>query len=295
MQVYHSPISGKNLCNIFANTIVEKYKQESPDNFVEISVTSHTNFFVLNGIISSNSIFNLSEIFIKKINELYPDYSDNINVIDLINYGVKTKEVVNTSVDFYKGNDLFTPESDFNSSDLSQKLYSEDIHVNFTADTISNTIHYQALYKTQKQTIKERLESIFPNFYLEEIKDTRPNISDYYFGSWNLNKKYHIFLKYVFYNLSERGMCKGASLRCFSRERIDKLSWETIRFFGEYNNGLMKDEKINSMVLDLFDLNPENIDIKLKLDSYNAEREILFKSEPFPWLIRDKISEMLFI
>jgi len=295
MQVYYSPISGKNLCNIFANTIVEKYKKESIDTFVEISVTSHTNFFVLNGTISSENIFNVSELFIKKMNDLYPDYTQNINVIDLINYGTNSKEIVNTMVDFSKGNNLFIPSDEYNSLKLSQELYQENIHVNFTADTTFNTIHYQPLYNTKKQKIEQKLESIFPNFFLEEIKDTRPHVSDYYFGAWNLNKKYHNFLRYVFYNLSERGICKAANLRCFSRERIDKLSWETIRFYGNYSNQMMQRSKIDSMVLDLFDFNPEQIDLKLNMDSYNAENEIFLTSEEFPWLVKDRISEMLFI
>lgn len=295
MQTFHSPIGGKNLTNIFANALVEEFKKESLNNFVEISVTSHTNFFVVNGSTSSDSIKNISELFMKVMNRVNPRYSKNINVIDLVNYGVNNKEIVNTMVDLYKGNDLFIPEEHYDSLVLSNKLYKEDIHINFTADTISGTVHYQPLYHTTEKQAQEKLYELYPDFFLERISDERPNTSDYYFGAWNLNKKYHLFLRYVFHNLSEANMCKGANLRCFSKERIDKLSWETIRFHSEFKNNLIKPSQLYSMVLDLFSFNPEDFESKLKLETYNPHQEILFGENPYPWMIKDKVSEMFVI
>ena len=49
-------LSGKNLCNIFADLIVKKINEEFPDAKTQISVINVRNFFIVKGVTTSDIV-----------------------------------------------------------------------------------------------------------------------------------------------------------------------------------------------------------------------------------------------
>ena len=67
-------LSGKNLCNIFADLIVKKINEEFPDAKTQISVINVRNFFIVKGTTTYNEVINLAELFqnyLKKYDKEY--------------------------------------------------------------------------------------------------------------------------------------------------------------------------------------------------------------------------------
>ena len=82
-------LSGKNLCNIFADLIVKEINKVSPDAITEIKVINVRSFFIVKGFTSSEKIVNLSDI----LSDLYQSYDENlvktVRVFDTIIYNKK--------------------------------------------------------------------------------------------------------------------------------------------------------------------------------------------------------------
>ena len=58
-------LSGKNLCNIFADLVVKKINEVTPDAKTQITVINVRNFFIVKGVTTSDSVINLSDILRK--------------------------------------------------------------------------------------------------------------------------------------------------------------------------------------------------------------------------------------
>ena len=59
-------LDGNNLCNVFANLLVNKYEELSPNSKTEIKVINLRNFFVVRGVTSCEELCNITELFQKK-------------------------------------------------------------------------------------------------------------------------------------------------------------------------------------------------------------------------------------
>jgi predicted alpha/beta superfamily hydrolase len=74
IEIYNH-LDGNNLCNLFANTIVEKLKENNPNVMVEISVINVRNFFIVRGKTDSDTVLNLTDVISKKLESLKPESS----------------------------------------------------------------------------------------------------------------------------------------------------------------------------------------------------------------------------
>ena len=79
-------LSGKNLCNIFADLIVKKINEEFPDAKTQISVINVRNFFIVKGVTTSDSVINLSDILSGIYEKYDSELLNKVRVIDTILY-----------------------------------------------------------------------------------------------------------------------------------------------------------------------------------------------------------------
>jgi hypothetical protein len=267
---------GKKLCNLLSNLIIKNYSEIDINHKTEIKVIDLEQFIVLKGKTSINNPINYSIIF-KTFIEEKNNSNKNLNVIDLIEYGVNpSSKIINLDITLYDSKE-------------------------YTIFDLNHTIQGEYYIDYDKNLILHNNKNLFESLILEpEFKDfdgkligsSYPFISDELFGkNLNSSKLYEIYLKYVAHNLFEKQICKDINFKLFYTGDINDLSWETMDFKINSNSRITSNEWITSLVLDLFDFNHSYIKNHLSLEEYDFNNEILSKDRC--WMIRDKTSEMI--
>ena len=90
--IVYNPYYGTNLCNLLANSIVEKIKSIDPNLYVNITVTNVNNFFMTCGETEYSERINITELFTNVMNTIPESLKTLVKVFDLIDYGVKRKK-----------------------------------------------------------------------------------------------------------------------------------------------------------------------------------------------------------
>ena len=86
-------LDGNNLCNIFANLIVNKISELVPDSKTEITVVNVRNFFVVMGKTTSDVLINIAEIFQSFLNDYDEELSKKVRVFDIITYNSEIENI----------------------------------------------------------------------------------------------------------------------------------------------------------------------------------------------------------
>jgi len=275
-----TPLYGKNLCNIFANLIIEKFNSIDFSHKTKINVINVKQFLIVKGVTSMSLPLNYSNLFREYLENKY-DTNVSYNVIDLIEY--------NTSVNILP----ITVCKDYKLKDFSNYPYTDSLLQGFikTYDNI----------KIVKYNNSELLNEIsktklLDDYYKYNTKDSDIFVSDDFFGK-NLDgeKLYEILLNYISYNIFERLLCKDLTLFFnYSGENFNDITWENIDFKVYSNSLITKDISwLHSLILDLFDFNPKNIKSHLKLSNYNFECDLI--NEKKCWEVRDKVKEIFLL
>jgi hypothetical protein len=119
------------------------------------------------------------------------------------------------------------------------------------------------------------------------------HVSDDLYGkSLHSDKLFHIYLKYVWYNLSHTYFINDITFKLKSENKnIFDIRWDNIDFEIDSKNCMVSTKWVESLILDLFDFNPFHIIKHLSLDEYNFENELLSNNRC--WEMRDKVSEII--
>lgn len=275
-----TPLYGKNLCNIFANLIIEKFNSIDLSHKTNINVINVKQFLIVKGVTSVSLPLNYSNLF-REYLENKCDTNVSYNVIDLIEY--------NTSVSILP----ITVYKDYNLKDFSNYPY--------TNSTLQGFIKTYDNIKIVKYNNSELLNEISKTKILDDYhkyitKDSDIFVSDDFFGK-NLDgeKLYEILLNYISYNIFERLLCKDLTLFFnYSGENFNDITWENIDFKVYSNSLITKDISwLHSLILDLFDFNPKSIKSHLKLSNYNFEYDLT--NEKKCWEVRDKVKEIFLL
>lgn len=269
---------GKNLCNLLANTIINKFNLIDKNHNTEIYVINLGNFLVTKGKTNITTPINFSPIFQSYLNESF-NYEFKFNVIDLIEYSTNVNNnLININETFTRDNSkilnyldsktqgYITLDEDFRTICSNSEILIND----FCGNT--DLIHY-------KKIIKEG-EMVF--------------MSDKYFGlSLNSEKAYVTYLKYIFYHIDEKGISKKCNFKLYFEGDLNDLNWETMLFEIESNNCLVNIDWLKSLVLDLFSFEIKEVIKSLGLKTYDFENEITLKN--VCWEKRDKIGEFILL
>ena len=272
---YTTILYGKNLCNILANIVIEEYKKIENDNVSEINVTNTGNFLILKGKTTIKKVLNFSPIFSEHIFNIYGT-EINFNIIDLIDYDYSFDDV-----------DLFL--------DVSLSLNESSKVLDLTSLKSQGFLRiYDDLNKivtNNTYLFDEVSHTLTENYSLVKMTDSDCFISDRFFGlSLNKEKVYITYLKYIFYHLTEKYLCKNINFKLHYIGDIKDITWENMDFKIESSDNRVSIEWIESLVLDIFNFNYTQIINDLDLTKYNFINEI---NGDVCWRKRDRIGEMI--
>ena len=255
-------LSGKNLCNIFADLIVKEINKVSPDAITEIKVINVRSFFIVKGFTSSEKIVNLSDI----LSDLYQSYDENlvktVRVFDTIIYNKKIDSKLKININLSKE----SKKVEENLKVICNGLQKEGYYLNLK-------VNNKNLFYDFENTVEYDHDYICSNFKdYNCIKDDFSNdvyISDLVYGlSDNGEKYYHFLLNKISFNLLNRGFSSNLNLLITSENGVDDIDSENINLLV-INKTTISNEKLESLILDNFSFKLSDIKNEFDLSEFN--------------------------
>jgi hypothetical protein len=282
INIIHSLLYGKNLCNLLVNKIIEEFKGLNKNHHTQIKVVDVGNFIILKGITDIEIQLNFSNLFSKYIFDLF-GIEKSFNVIDLITYGTTPKKnPILINLNFNKKTYLKHEHKKVVDDNLNGLFY------NYTAFTDN------FLYDTDKT--KNYLSKNNIDINLTKIENTVEifESDDFYGKSIMSSKLYETYFTYISHHIFEKNICDNLNIFFYSDSEIKDINFDNsiLKIFSE--NLLVKEDWLVSLILDVFDLNPKYIIEHLGLNSYDYSNEIL-ATDKRVWVKKDKIGEMILI
>ena len=274
--------SRRELVNKFAELILNKIN-DGKNLLTHIEVTDFMNFFVIKGETESKEVIDINQIkqsFFDEYKDVFQRYSvKNFNIIDLIKYNVLPVPKNEYYFQFYNSErPIYNPEVIEYYSDT-ENLIDGLSSVNFTD--------------------KLELEYNWP-IYMMETNDnftytSQMTISsEFPYGySLKMGKSHLYYSEYI-------------SNQLFKVIKTDKLIFKiTNQVVDDDNNqsdlkimvkseSMYENKLIESMVLDVFDFNLGKFTNEY-LKGYNFDEEINKPFDKKPWLVYDKVKDMIII
>ena len=99
--IIYNPFFGNNLCNLLANSIVEKIKSFDPKHFVDVSVTNVNQFLIVFGKTSLEERLNLTEIFESVMETIPEKMRILVKVFDMVEYGKEKEKTTMVHSEFF--------------------------------------------------------------------------------------------------------------------------------------------------------------------------------------------------
>jgi len=265
---YIQPNSDEAILNSFADYILKNLKGVS-----NIQITNHKNFVVINGKTNSKEVINLVELKNKFFEEKYSEsyLKNKFNIIDIISYNVS----------------VFDPRVyHFTYYNSKRPIYHPEI-IEFI-ETPSSILGYSAKLSYNQRLIfemgsEDALRGDYYNYsnYLSSTSTFPHGISSthrtaFYYGEYICN---HLF---GYLNVDEIHI----------KINLNKNSEEDDYDIKLFCDSVYDEEKIQSLVLDVFDFNLDKFESEY-LKGYDYD---LDTTDPFgkkPWLVKDKIKDIL--
>lgn len=267
---YIKPNTSESILNSFTDFILSHFKNSD----VRIRLTNHNNFVVVNGETTSKQVLNLVELKNTFFETYYTDsfIKNRFNIIDIIEYNknIYTRDIFHYT--YYNSiRPIYHPEIvKFVEDPLKMTEYYTKISYNskliFKLDTKDLSVGDNYQYYDSLST-----SSSFPHGYTSNIGRTA-----FYYGEYVCN---HLF---NYLNVNEIHL----------KMNFNKNSEEDDFDIQLFCNSIYDSEKIQSLVLDVFDFNLKKFEEEY-LKNYNY---LLDSSDPLgkkPWLVKDKLRDIL--
>jgi len=268
---YINKNSNRGLVNLFSDYIVNEINKTHQYDVV-VEVTDCGKFFVINGMTNSDKILDMvkvKETFLETYKSLLTNFGyENVNIIDLIVYDRDLKKKTEFVFDFYKSE---------------RPIYHNNIIVNileitqpkFNSITYNNKLEYELDYSEDDTTNLEyytyaplNISSEFPHGYSLSM-----GRQELYYSEYICNQLFNIIL-------TDKLTFKYSSIKVDEDNQIDINS-----------NSIYPKRDIVSMVLDVFDFDILMFNDKIK--NYDIMEDITNPFGDKPWLIRDKIKDLI--
>ena len=268
---YINENSNRGLVNLFSDYIVNKINKDKQYDVV-IEVTDCGKFFVVNGMTNSDKILdmvNVKESFLESYKSLLTNFGyENVNVIDLIMYGNELSKKDEYTFDFYNSSRplyhrnliselVENPQPKFNSISYNSRL---EYELDYSEDDTTNLDYFTYA--------PLNVSSEFPHGYSLSM-----GRQELYYSEYISNQLFDVIL-------TDSLTFKYSSVKQDEDNQIDITS-----------NSIHPKKDIISMVLDVFDFDMLTFYDMIK--GYDIIEDI---TEPFdtkPWLVRDKIKDLI--
>jgi hypothetical protein len=268
---YINEKSNRGIVNLFADYVVKEINK-TVDHDVVIEVTDCGKFFIVNGMTDSDKIIDmiqLKESFINDYKTLVTSFGyENMNIIDLIQYNRDLKKKTEFTFDFYNSsrpiyhyrlinNLVDNPQPKYNSVSYNSRL---EYELDYSEDDTSQLDFYT--YSPLN------ISSEFPHGYSLSM-----GRQELYYSEYISNQLFYVIF-------TEKLTFKYSSNKVDDDNQIDIVSMS-----------LFPKKDIISMVLDVFDF--DMLVFKDKIKDYNIIEDITKPFDKKPWLITDKIKDMI--
>ena len=283
--IVYNPYYGTNLCNLLANSIVEKIKSIDPNLYVNISVTNVDNFLMTCGETEYKERLNITELFTEVMDSVPEPMKVLVKVFDLINYGSERKR----ETIFYK--EKFSK-------------YRKNLMENYNDVRMLNTLNITGLYcniqhfndKTYLQVISNESSKEIPSGFKLMEKTNKVFTSDKIFGKDIYSEKYlYILSRYIAHTLFQSNLCNTVEISIQSDSDVKDLSHETITLNINSESLIVTKFWVESLVLDIFNFEVDKVVTELQLDAYNFKNELLDTTDVYIWDRRDKLKDIILV
>jgi hypothetical protein len=268
---YINENSNRGLVNLFSDYIVNKINKDKQYDVV-IEVTDCGKFFVVNGMTNSDKILDMikvKESFLKSYKSLLTNFGyENVNVIDLIMYDKELSKKNEYTFDFYNSsrpiyhynliNTLINnPQPKFNSISYNSRL---EYELDYSEDDTTNLEFYT--YSPLN------ISSEFPHGYSLSM-----GRQELYYSEYVSNQLFDVIL-------TDRLTFKYSSIK---QDEDNQINIHSLSLFPQ--------KDIISMVLDVFDFDMLVFNDTIK--GYDIMEDITKPFDKKPWLLRDKIKDLI--
>lgn len=247
-----------------------------------IEVVDFHNFLVVKGFSNDKNVIDLSIIqdeFKKNYPELFVS-REHFNLIDLIEYQNNSINENNIKFEYFNSDrPIYHPEViDYYQKNLEDK-----------PNESTNEIKYidfdeKIIIQTSESLKLKRDNNVFFDYPSLSVKSSFP----YGFSELSKMKILFYYGEYISYNLFKILLTDKLIIEFF---KVNDDSDELFNI-NIISNSQYKDSDLNSLILDVFDFNIENFKFE-KLLGYDFQKEIDFPFEQKPWLVRDKVKDLI--
>jgi len=282
--IVRNPYYGNNLCNLLANSIVEKITSLSPDSYVNINVSNLNSFFMVCGETSIKEKINITELFTQVMNTIPEELKVPIKVFDLVVYEQERKPetiIISETFSKYKKN----YKEDISIIELIQQLNKDEIYTNIRK--VNTEYFVQVLLKPEGSKV---------NFdYIEWNPSQTLFTSDSIFGKdLKGEKTYYMLIRQIAYTLFESRICSSATIT-LTTNNIDNTSWSDITLDIDSDSFITTKTWAESCILDIFNFDVNHIIEELKLREYDFKNEIFHIQDSYPWMNRSKLNDVVLV
>jgi hypothetical protein len=268
---YINENSNRGLVNLFSDYIVNEINKTHQYDVV-VEITDCGKFFVVNGMTNSDKILDMikvKETFLETYKSLLTNFGyENVNIIDLIMYNRDLTKKTDFVFDFYKSerpiyhnniivNVLEIPQPKFNSITYNNRL---EYELDYSEDDTSNLDYFTYA--------PLNISSEFPHGYSLSM-----GRQELYYSEYICNQLFDVIL-------TDTLTFKYSSVKANDDYQINIFS-----------DSIYPKKNIISMILDVFDFDMLMFNDKIK--DYNITEDITKPFDEKPWLIRDKIKDLI--
>ena len=242
-------LDGKNICNIFANLIVNKIHSEVPDAKTEITVNNVRNFFIVKGSTSYDKTIDLSELLRNFYTKHNLSKVNDVRVFDLITYN---KEIelgsVNTNISSNKKYDKkFNELQNFVNSNVKKNIL-----FNMKYNVSNNVIYYDCKNENISEVITV-LENYFIGTTLLKVDMSNECfISDRIYGLSPNMRLYDILLINIKNHVLKLGLGENFNCNLNSIKLPQDIENDDMMITLNNNSFKVKNEWLESLILDVF-------------------------------------------
>jgi len=268
---YINENSNRGLVNLFSDYIVNQINKDKQYDVV-IEVTDCGKFFVVNGMTNTDKILDMvkvKESFLESHKSLLTNFGyENVNVIDLIMYGKELAKKDEYIFDFYNSS---RPTYHYKLINT----ISESNQTKFNSISYTNRLEYELDYSENNTTNLEyytysplNISSEFPHGHSLSM-----GRQELYYSEYICNQLFDVIL-------GDRITFKYSSVK---RDEDNQIDIRTMSLFPR--------KDIISMILDVFDFDMLKFNNTIK--DYDIMEDIIKPFDKKPWLVRDKIKDLI--
>jgi len=260
-------LSGKNLCNIFADLVVKKINEVTPDAKTQITVINVRNFFIVKGVTTSDSVINLSDILSGIYEKYDSELLNKVRVIDTILYNKEFD--LNLNINFYE--DKKNKSLISNLYKTCNDLQNEGFYI--TVKLNNSILFYD--FEHEKDFDPSYIKEKFPTYTCikDDFSQDIYTSEEIYGLSNNGIKYYHFLIRKISYNLLSRDFSKITDISISSELKLNDVDAENINL--KLNNKSITDNNVlESLILDNFNFDISKLEKEVDFNDFDVLKSI---------------------